>query len=187
MTNPLSALCQSDSSRATPRKALTVVSVLTKNGALVAKLSLGESRIIQIVSKLGLLAGLTALAAGCASSPASDPTTSISPLPSVSPEEVQKYAKAVWEIEQLRQTAENDILQISEDGQVPEINCTQADTISNLQKDVQKIAVNYCNKSKTIGESYELTMATFNGITVTAQENTDLKRQIQNELIRLQR
>lgn len=146
---------------------------------------------IGILSILGWLAALAALAAilsGCAS-PTTSSTETISPLPaeSISSEDIVSYARAIWAIEPSRQAAYKEIQQIVEEDKIPEINCTKPDTITSLPRNVQDIAVNYCNQAKKIGESNGLTIPQFNGITATAQSNPQLQQRIQNELIRLQR
>ena len=146
------------------------------------------SLIYKVVSTITWLAGLTAILAGCASNSASNAPTPIATVSSVSAEEVKNYAKAVLAIESSRKNAYTEIQQkIDNDQKVPDITCTQADTIASLPKSVQDIAVNYCNQSKKIGESHGLTMPQFNAITVSAQTNPDLQRRIQNEMVRLQK
>ncbi len=144
---------------------------------------------IRILSILSWLAALAAILSGCASNPTNGSTEAISPVPaeSITAEEIIGYARAIMAIEPSRQAAYNEIQQIFEEDQVPEITCTQPDTITSLPRNIQDIAVNYCNQAKKIGESNGLTILQFNGITATAKSNPDLQRRIQNELIRLQR
>ncbi len=49
------------------------------------------------------------------------------------------------------------------------------------------MAVNYCNRSQQIVQSNGLSIDQFNNITLQLQNNEDLKRQIYNTLIRLQK
>ncbi len=175
MTNPFAVLCHTSSSRIlTPCQSPPSTSNHTP---------------IKVVSLIIALAGLTAILAGCSSG-----TTSNSPTPiatvsenSVSTEEIKNYAKAIVAIEPIRQAAYSEIQKNSNDEKIPDITCTKPDTIAALAKDIQDIAVNYCNQSKKIGESHDLTMPRFNGITASAQSNPELRRRIQNELLRLQR
>jgi hypothetical protein len=108
-------------------------------------------------------------------------------LSSVNAKEIQNYAKAVLAIESSRIDAYNKIQKMINDEKVPDVTCTKADTIAALPKGMQDIVVNYCNKAKQIGEKQGLTMPEFNAITNTAQANPELKKRIQNELLRLQR
>jgi len=146
-----------------------------------------ESLNSRVISTIGLLAGLTAILAGCSSNQASDSQTSIPTVSSIRAEEVENYAKAVLAIEPKRQEAYNEIQKMTNDEQVPNITCTKADTITALPKSIQDVAVNYCNQAKKIGEGQGLTMSQFNAITVSAQSNPELGKRIQNELVRLQR
>lgn len=162
MTNPLALLCQRHLSR---RFTLSLT--------------------IEVVSTIGWLIGLTAVLAGCSSNSASNSPSPTPTLSSISAEEIKNYAKAVLEIDSSRRAAYEDIQKLSNDEKIPDVTCTKADTIAALPKSIQVIAVNYCNKSKKIGESHGLTIPQFNAITVSAQSNPDLKKRIQNEIISL--
>ncbi|NEP02302.1 MAG: DUF4168 domain-containing protein [Symploca sp. SIO2E9] len=125
--------------------------------------------------------------AGCSSEAVYEPPTPIPTLSAVSNQEVENYSKAVLAIEQRRQTAAKDILETTELQTVPDINCTQSETIEVLEGTVQEIAVQYCNDSKKVIEDTEdLTIDLFNSISSTAQFDQNLQVRIQNELIRLQ-
>jgi hypothetical protein len=150
-----------------------------------AKVSDQESLILRVVSSIGWLAALTAILAGCASSKVSDAPTPIPSVTSLSADEIENYAKAVLAIEQSRQVASTEIQQVTNNGTVPDVTCTKADSIAALPSNIQKIAVNYCEKSKEHIETHGLTILKFNGITVTAQSNTELQERIQGELVRL--
>jgi hypothetical protein len=152
-----------------------------------AKLSRKALLIIRVVSTIGWFAGVAAILTGCFSNPVSDSPNAIPTVSEVSSEELQNYAKAVLAIEPSRQAAYTEIQKLTNDEKVPDVTCTKADTIAPLPKNIQDIAVNYCNQSKKIGESQGLTMAQFNGITLTAQSNPELRKRIQNELVRLQK
>jgi hypothetical protein len=135
---------------------------------------------------------ITALAlilSGCASNSTPEASPTISPLPpeTITEEEIKNYAKAIMAIETRRQTAFSEIQQQMNQEPIPNIICTQPESLKELPADVQGIAVNYCNKAKEIGVSQGFNMAQFNAITYTAQLDPDLQGQIQNELIRLQR
>lgn len=149
------------------------------------KVSHQESLILRVISTIGWLAGLTAILAGCASSQVSDAPTPIATVTSLSADEIENYAKAVLAIEQSRQVASTEIQQMTNNGTVPDVTCTKADSIAGLASNIQKIAVNYCEKSKEHIETHGLTILKFNGITVTAQSNTELQERIQSELVRL--
>ncbi|MEQ8755134.1 MAG: DUF4168 domain-containing protein [Coleofasciculus sp. G1-WW12-02] len=135
------------------------------------------------------IAALAFILSGCASNSNPEASPSISPLPAetITEEDIKNYAKALLAIEGSRQTAFSEIQQQMNQEQIPSITCTQPDSLKELPSDVQGIAVNYCNTAKELGESQGFSMAQFNAMTYTAQLDPDLQRQIQNELIRLQR
>lgn len=102
----------------------------------------------------------------------------------VSDPEVQKYAKAVLDIEPGRLAAYREIKQ--KVGSPPNIACSQPATIQDLPDKVRDIAVTYCKKSKQIVESNGLDVARFNQITVAAQNDSDLQKRIQSAMIAIQ-
>lgn len=162
---------------------------MTNTDALLSPASSNQrlvSLMIRVFSTVGWLAGLMMLLAGCANK-ASNAPTPVPTMTSVSTEELKNYARAVLAIEPKRQEAYKEISKSFDDQKVPEIVCTRIDTIASLAKDVQDIAVNYCNQSKKIAETNSLTMQQFNGITLNAQTNQELQKRIYNELVRLKK
>jgi hypothetical protein len=102
-----------------------------------------------------------------------------------SAEEIRNYARAVLGMEPRRKAAYDEIRSsVGED--VPTVVCNQTRSINRLQADIRAIAVNYCTQAKAIIESNDLTVSRFNEITQQQQSNTQLKEQIQSELLRLQ-
>jgi len=135
---------------------------------------------------LAWFAGFTAILAGCSSTPASN---SPSPIPAVArpkDEEIESYARAVLSIETNRRVAFEEIQKMTNNQTVPDVTCTETKSIAALSKNLQEIAVNYCERSKKFIEDEGLTMDKFNAITVSAQSNMELQQRIQNELVRLQ-
>lgn len=146
------------------------------------------SLMIKVFSTIGWLAGLMMLFTGCSSKGTSNSPTPVPTMTSVTTEEIKNYARAVLAIEPKRQEAYKEIRKsFNDDEKVPEIVCTRADTIASLAKNVQDIAVNYCNQSKKIAESHSLTMQQFNAITLNAQSNQELQKRVYNELVRLKK
>jgi hypothetical protein len=103
----------------------------------------------------------------------------------VSKSDLTNYAKAVLAMEPLRLSAYNEIKKIV--GSVPSIVCNQEQISKGLPKNAQGIAINYCNQSKKIIISNDLTTELYNKITVQLQSDSNLQKKVQNELIRLQR
>lgn len=100
-------------------------------------------------------------------------------------EEIDNYAKAVLNIEPLRQQAFNDIEKIMGTNSINNITCDQPQSLNSLNRDARSIAQNYCQSSQKIVENTGLTAKKFNEITQIAQSNQDLQRRIQNAMIQL--
>ena len=140
----------------------------------------------RVVLSIGWLAAITLILAGCAAPPASESATPSSRVTVVNDEDVERYARAIILIEPKRKAAHNEIQRITQSEQVPDFTCTQPDKISALANNIEKIAVNYCNQAKEIGQGQGLTMIKFNEITRSAQSDPALQKRIETELLRLQ-
>jgi len=103
----------------------------------------------------------------------------------VSNEELTNYAQAGMEIEQIRQKAHDDIKNII-GKEPPAIVCDKPESLNALTGDARNIAGGYCNRSQEIVKSNHLSIARFNAITVNLQGDPNLKKRIDNELMRLQ-
>ncbi|MBD2438957.1 DUF4168 domain-containing protein [Nostoc sp. FACHB-110] len=101
--------------------------------------------------------------------------------------EIVSYAQAVLAMEPSRQQAFSEIKNVIGRGEIPQIVCNDPNSISKLPRKAREIAVNYCNSSQKIVEENGLSIERFNKITVEIQNNNNLKRQIYNTLIRLQK
>ncbi|BCL36695.1 hypothetical protein NSMS1_31420 [Nostoc sp. MS1] len=101
--------------------------------------------------------------------------------------EITSYAQAVLAMEPERQQAFGEIKKIVGNGEVPQIVCSEPNSLNNLPGRARDIAVNYCNHSQKIVSDYGLTPDKFNRMTVEIQSNADLKQQVYNALIRLQK
>ncbi len=98
--------------------------------------------------------------------------------------QINKYAKAILNIESERKQAYTNIQSIL-GKEPPEIICNQSDTMRNLVPDAQKIAVNYCLKSKQYVESSGLTVTEFNTITKKVRESQSLEKLIGQRMLKL--
>ena len=103
----------------------------------------------------------------------------------ISTEEATNYAQAGMEIEQLRQKAHDDIKNII-GREPPAIVCDKPESLNALTGDARNIAGDYCNRSQEIVKNNHLSIGRFNAITVNLQNDTNLKKRIDNELMRLQ-
>jgi signal recognition particle receptor subunit beta len=101
-------------------------------------------------------------------------------------DQIKRYAKAVLSIETERKKAYQAISQILGKSP-PVITCNHLESFNNLPANAQRIAVDYCNKSKKIVQDNGLTAAEFNAITNRIRSDDSLRRRVQNEMIRLQR
>jgi Domain of unknown function (DUF4168) len=107
--------------------------------------------------------------------------------PAINDAEMMNYARSLLRIEPGRQQALQDIKKIIGDGDVPPIICNDSNSITKLPEKARGIAVNYCQRSQKIVEENQLSIDRFNGITMQLQNNEDLKGQIYNRLLRLQK
>jgi Domain of unknown function (DUF4168) len=106
---------------------------------------------------------------------------------SVNNVEVTSYAQAVLAMEPARQQAFEEIKKLIGGGEIPKIVCNDSKSMNGLPNKAKDIAVNYCNRSQKIVEDNGLTIDRFNKITMEVQSNNNLKRQVYNTLIRLQK
>jgi hypothetical protein len=102
---------------------------------------------------------------------------------SISDQEVQNYARSVVSIEPLRQSAYDDIKDIS--GSVPRIECHRPSSLNDLPDNVRQIAINYCNQAIAIVESNNLTISRFNSIRVAQDGDSSLLNRIQQAIMNL--
>ena len=101
-------------------------------------------------------------------------------------DQIKRYAKAVLSIENERKQAYQAISQILGKSP-PVITCNHLESFNNLPANAQRIAIDYCNKSKEIVQVSGFTAAQFNAITNRIRSDDSLRRRVQNEMIRLQR
>lgn len=113
-------------------------------------------------------------------------TPSSSATQNFSDEQINNYAQTVLEIENQREKAYQKIQDMIE-GSPPDIACDQGDTLKQLPKKAQEVAIEYCVNSQQIATKNGLTEAKFNEITIRLQSDPDLKIRIQNAMIYIQR
>jgi signal recognition particle receptor subunit beta len=101
-------------------------------------------------------------------------------------DQIKRYAKAVLLIETERKQAYQAISQILGKSP-PVITCNHLESFNNLPANAQRIAVDYCNNSKKIVQDSGLNATEFNAITNRVRSDDNLRRRVQNEMIRLQR
>ncbi|MBD2692175.1 DUF4168 domain-containing protein [Anabaena catenula] len=101
--------------------------------------------------------------------------------------EVTNYAQSVLKMEPDRQQAFDEIKKLIGEKEIPKIVCNDSSSMNSLPSKARDIAVNYCNRSQKIVENHGLSIERFNAITLELQNNSDLKRQVYNTLLRLQK
>jgi hypothetical protein len=99
----------------------------------------------------------------------------------VSEEQVRRYAKAVLEIERIRQTAYAQTQKIMGDN-LPREVCRQ----NSLPSEVRDICDRFLKDSAAIIKRHGLTGTEFNGITQEVRNNSSLDGRVKAELLRLQ-
>ncbi|WP_414548458.1 DUF4168 domain-containing protein [Anabaena sp. CCY 0017] len=102
-------------------------------------------------------------------------------------DDITNYAQAVLAMETPRQQAFDEIKKLIGGGEIPKIICNDPKSMNSLPRQAQDIAVTYCNRSQKIVEDSGLSIDRFNKITLELQSNNNLKRQVYNTLIRLQK
>lgn len=105
----------------------------------------------------------------------------------VSDPEVKSYAQAVLKAEPVRQAALDKIKEMLGSENTDSIVCHNPESLDTLPDNAQNVAVDFCNEYKDIVESHGLTITRFNEITVNLQNNPNLEKRIQSELLRIQK
>lgn len=143
-----------------------------------------RSLLISAISTVGLVAGLVPDLSRSSSNLVFSPTAYAQ---DVSEPEVSKYAMAVLEAEPVRETALKNIREMTPPGQdVPEVACYKKDTLEKLAENARDVALKYCSNYESIVKKYFGSFEEFNQITKNVQRDPNLKKRIQDEMLRLQ-
>lgn len=103
------------------------------------------------------------------------------------PTEIRNYAKSVLAMEPERRQAFEEIKKLIGGREIPQIVCSNSNSLSGLPNKARDIAVNYCNRSQKIVEQNGLSIDNFNKITRDLQSNQKLKDDVYYTLIELQK
>ncbi|MDY6940172.1 MAG: DUF4168 domain-containing protein [Cyanobacteriota bacterium] len=98
---------------------------------------------------------------------------------------IAAYARAVLDIDRLRQAA-YDRIDEAEDDPPPQVICDRPDTVNGLRGQVKQIAVEYCVKAEEVVEGHRLSVPIFNEVTQRLASDAQLKAEVEQELRRLQ-
>ncbi|XHU95350.1 MAG: DUF4168 domain-containing protein [cyanobacterium endosymbiont of Rhopalodia yunnanensis] len=139
--------------------------------------TLTRSLMASLLALIGILHGCNIVPTFSRQNPSS--------ISEITDSDIINYARTVLSIESQRQIAYQKIEDII-DALPPEIACDSPKSFRKLPSEVQKIAVDFCNSSKTIAEERGLTASKFNIMTQKAQGDKTLKQQIQNAMVKIQ-
>ena len=103
------------------------------------------------------------------------------------PTEIINYARAVLAMEPERSLAFVEIKKIIGGGEIPQIVCSNSNSLNGLPNKARELAVNYCNSSQKIVEQNGLSIDNFNKITRDIQSNQKLKDDVYKALLNLQK
>lgn len=103
-----------------------------------------------------------------------------------SPEEMENYAKAGYEVELLRREVYQEIKNLM-GASLPNIVCDQQSTIDSLKPEVQEIANRYCSQSQQIVQQNNLSVNRFNELKTYYENHDTFYHQVQEVLLKLQK
>ncbi|AKG22940.1 DUF4168 domain-containing protein [Calothrix sp. 336/3] len=107
--------------------------------------------------------------------------------PSFTANDINAYARATLTMEPKRQEAMGKIKKIIGRGELPNISCDDANSLNSLPREAKKVAIEFCNNYQQIVKDNGLSSEKFNQITREVQNNENLRRQIYNAQLRMQR
>jgi hypothetical protein len=93
--------------------------------------------------------------------------------------DLQKYATAANQIEDLRKKTYRNIRGMVDESKSPQLACHQQESFSQLPSDARSMATGYCKKSEEIVKNSGLTINQFNYITQELKQNPDLYQRLQ--------
>lgn len=101
------------------------------------------------------------------------------------PEEIENYAKAGYQVELLRREVYQEIKN-SINQPPPDIACDRQETLNDLEPEVKAIADRYCLRSREIVEQHNLTADRFNELKTYYDRQDSFYQQVQSILMKLQ-
>lgn len=96
--------------------------------------------------------------------------------------QVSGYARSAIEIARARKKAIEQIQGINGTAEVPEIACSEEDSLEGVSTEVQAVAVDFCTNSLGIVEENGLSIEVFNEMTRSLPEDADLAERINGEI-----
>jgi Domain of unknown function (DUF4168) len=94
--------------------------------------------------------------------------------------DLRNYAAALMQIEPIRQSALTKVSQANGGGKLPNLVCSQPDTMAGLNSEAKSLFINYCNQCESIATSRGLSIEKFNQITQSLRSNSQLKEKVRS-------
>lgn len=102
------------------------------------------------------------------------------------PQEIRNYARAGFQVELLRQQTYQEIKSIVNQAP-PQIVCDRSETVRNVPDNIRGIANNYCNQTQRIVRQNNLSFSRFNQLKNRYDSRGSFYREVQQQLINIQK
>jgi len=102
------------------------------------------------------------------------------------PTEIHDYARAGFQVEVLRQQTYQEIKSIVNQAPPP-IVCDRSETMRNIPSNIRGIANNYCNQTHRIVRQNNLSFSRFNQLKNRYDSRGSFYREVQQQLLQLQK
>ena len=103
---------------------------------------------------------------------------SIAQADEFSDSDLQSYAAALVEIEPIRKSALAQVSQANGGGRLPNLVCSEPDTMSGLSDRAKSLFIDYCNQYASIAASRGMSVDRFNQITQAVRSSSQLKSRV---------
>jgi hypothetical protein len=130
-----------------------------------------------IVSTLSIITGI---APNLTAQQPSQIFSSIAQADDFSDTDLRNYAAALMKIEPLRQSTLAQVSRANGGGKLPNLICSQPDTMSGLTSEAKSLFINYCNQCESITSNQGLSIEKFNQITQALRSNSELKEKVRS-------
>jgi len=97
-------------------------------------------------------------------------------------QKIESYAEAILEIEPLRQKTHQDLQQILEKQQLPDISCDRQTSYDKMPSKARSRIINYCNQAKAIAKKHGLSVSEFNNMTEKVQQDSQFEQKVKQIL-----
>jgi Domain of unknown function (DUF4168) len=108
--------------------------------------------------------------------------SSIARADDFSDSDLRNYAAVLMKIEPIRQSTLTKVSQANGGGKLPNLVCSQPDTMAGLNSEAKSLFINYCNQCESIATSRGLSIEKFNQITQSIRENPPIKDKVRRFL-----